>query len=267
MVTMSKTGIIFDIKKYAIHDGPGIRTTIFLKGCSMGCQWCHNPESKNFGIENFTVKDRVKKVTKTETVGYEITVDEVIRIINKDKVFYEESDGGVTFSGGEPMVQTNFLFEILKECKKSGIHTTVDTCGETICKNFEKIIDFVDLFLYDLKIIDKVIHNKYTGISNKRIHKNLINLIEKGKEIELRIPLIPDITDTDKNLEDLIKFISELKRKPAVILLPYNPLNRDKLDRFCLENKLGKLKTQPRKRLFEIKQKFVLSGIDAVIGE
>ena len=264
---MSKTGIIFDIKKYAIHDGPGIRTTIFFKGCSMGCLWCHNPESKHFGEENFAVKDRLKKVTKNETVGYEITVDGLMEIINKDKVFYDESGGGVTFSGGEPTVQTNFLLEIIKECKKYNINTTVDTCGEASWKNYEKILEYVDLFLYDLKIIDDILHNKFTGVSNKRIHENLIKLLESDKEIELRIPLIPNVTDTDKNLDDLIHFISSIKNKPSVILLPYNPLNRDKLDRFCLENKLDKMKVQSQRRLFTIKQKFMLNGIDANIGE
>ena len=264
---MSKTGIIFDIKKYAIHDGPGIRTTIFFKGCSMGCQWCHNPESKHFGVEDFTVKDRVKKVTKKGTVGYEISVDELMEIIKKDKVFYDESGGGVTFSGGEPTVQTNFLLEILRECKKSKIHTAVDTCGEASWNKFEEIIDYVDLFLYDIKLINNLLHNKYTGVSNKRIHENLTNLMDNRKEIELRIPLIPSVTDTEENLEDLIQFMSTLKRIPSVILLPYNPLNRDKLDRFCLENKLGKLKVQSQKKLFTIKQKFVVNGIDAIIGE
>ena len=264
---MSKSGIIFDIKKYAIHDGPGIRTTIFFKGCSMGCQWCHNPESKNFDVEEFVVKDRVKKTTKNETVGYEISVDDIIEKIEKDRVFYDESGGGVTFSGGEPLVQTNFLLEILKECKKSKIHTIVDTCGEASWKNFEIIIDYVDLFLYDLKIIDNVLHNKYTGVSNKRIHDNLKKLIESGKQIEIRIPLIPNITDTDINLNNLIDFISSLKIKPSVILLPYNPLNRDKLDRFCLENTFGKLKIQSKKKLLKIQQQFIDHGIIAILGE
>ena len=264
---MSRTGIIFDIKKYAIHDGPGIRTTIFFKGCSMGCQWCHNPESKKFGVENFAVKDRVKKITKNETVGYEITVDKVMNIIKKDKIFYDESEGGVTFSGGEPLVQTNFLLEILKECNKSNIHTVVDTCGKASWEKFEKIVEYVDLFLYDLKIIDNVLHNKYTGVSNKIIHDNLKKLIKNEKKVELRIPLISDITDNNVNLDDMIKFILSLKTKLTVILLPYNPLNRDKLDRFCLENKLGLMNVQSEKRLFSIKQKFILKGIDAIIGE
>lgn len=267
MPAMSKSGIIFDVKKYAIHDGPGIRTTIFFKGCSMGCQWCHNPESQHFGVEVFTVKDRVKNITKSETVGYAITVDEVMNLIKKDMVFYEESGGGVTFSGGEPTVQTDFLLEVLKECKKSNIHTVVDTCGEASWNCFEKINDYVDLFLYDLKIMNNILHNKYTGASNTRIHENLKKLIDSGKNIELRIPLISGITDTDKNIEESINYISALKTKLPVTLLPYNPLNRDKLDRFCLENRLGELKTQTDEQLFEIKQKFVMNGIDAAIGE
>ena len=264
---MSRTGIIFDIKKYAIHDGPGIRTTVFFKGCSMGCQWCHNPESKNTGIEEFVVKNRVKNSTKNETVGYEITIDEVMNIIHKDKVFYDESNGGVTFSGGEPLVQVNFLLELLKECKKSNIHTVVDTSGEASWKNFEKIIEYVDLFLFDLKIINNVLHNKYTGVSNKRVHSNLKKLIVGGNNIELRIPLIPNITDTKSNISDIMRFISFLSSIPKVVLLAYNPLNLDKLDRFCLENTLGKLKIQSKQKLLEVKQQFVNHGINATLGE
>lgn len=264
---MSKTGIIFDIKKYAIHDGPGIRTTIFFKGCSMACQWCHNPESKNVGIEKFVVKDRVKKSTKHEIVGYEMSVDEVMEKIEKDRVFYDESNGGVTFSGGEPLVQTNFLLELLKRCKKTDLHTVVDTSGEASWKDFKKIQKYVDLFLYDIKIIDEELHKKYTGVSNKLVNKNLMKLIDEGNDVELRIPLIPGITDTDKNINKIIQFISVLSPLPNVTLLAYNPLNRDKLDRFCLENPLGKLKVQSKKKLLEIKHKFIDNRIHAIIGE
>ncbi|MBU0528799.1 glycyl-radical enzyme activating protein [bacterium] len=264
---MSKTGIIFDIKKYAIHDGPGIRTTVFFKGCSMECQWCHNPESKNMDVEHFTVKDRVKKSTKNKTIGYEISVNEVMKIIEKDRVFYDESNGGVTFSGGEPLVQIEFLLELLKSCQKSDIHTVVDTSGEASWKDFEKIINYVDLFLYDLKIIDEELHKKYTGVSNKRVHSNLKKLIDGENNIELRIPLIPGITDTDSNISNITQFISALSIIPEVTLLTYNPLNRDKLDRFCLENPLGKLKVQPKQKLLEIKQQFVDQGINVSLGE
>ena len=264
---MSKTGIIFDIKKYAIHDGPGIRTTIFFKGCSMDCQWCHNPESKNFGIEEFIVKDRVKNTEKVEKIGYKISVDKVIHIINKDKVFYEESGGGATFSGGEPLVQANFLLELLKECKRSNIHTAVDTSGEANWKDFEKIQKYVDLFLYDLKLIDDDLHKKYTGVSNKKVHRNLQKLIEKNNKIDIRVPLIPGITDTEKNIDDITKFLKNILSFPKVTLLAYNPLNRDKLDRFNLVKSMGNLRVQSDKKLFEIKQQFINNEIDASIGE
>ena len=128
-------------------------------------------------------------------------------------------------------------------------------------------MDYVDLFLFDIKLINNIDHNKYTGVGNKRIHENLNNLINLEKELELRIPLIPGVTDTDKNIDDMVEFISNLKRKPSVTLLPYNSLNRDKLERFCLQNKLGKLKTQSQKKLFSIKQKFIVQNIDANIGD
>ncbi len=263
---MSKTGIIFDIKKYAIYDGPGIRTTVFFKGCSMVCQWCHNPESKNFGIEDFVVKDRVKKSIKHKIVGYEISVDEVMEKIEKDRVFYDESNGGVTFSGGEPLWQINFLLELLKRCKKSDLHTVVDTSGEARWKDFEKIQNYVDLFLYDLKIINADLHKKYTGISNKRVFYNLKKLITGSNNIELRVPLIPGITDTESNINDSANYISNLSTIGEVTLLAYNPLNRDKLDRFCLENPLGKLKVQSKQKLLEIKQQFADQGIKATLG-
>ncbi len=154
---MGNKGTIFDIKKYAIHDGPGIRTTVFLKGCTMGCQWCHNPESKNFGIENILVKDRVNKITKHESFGYEITVEEVLQIVTKDKIFYDESGGGVTFSGGEPLVQIKFLLNLLQECKKSHLHTTVDTSGEA-----NKFIG-KDIYIHKSAKVNGAIFNSSSG--------------------------------------------------------------------------------------------------------
>jgi pyruvate formate lyase activating enzyme len=263
---MSKKGIIFDIKKYAIHDGPGIRTTVFLKDCSMRCQWCHNPESKNPGIEEFVVKDRIKKSINHEIVGFEMSVDEVVEKIEKDRIFYDESNGGVTFSGGEPLVQINFLLELLKKCKILDFHTVVDTSGEASWRDFEKIQNYVDLFLYDLKIIDEELHKKYTGVSNKRVHSNLKRLLGGDDSIELRIPLIPGITDTDSNINDIVNYISSLSIIPAVTLIAYNPLNRDKLDRFCLINPLGKLKVQSKQKLLEIKQQFEDQGINATLS-
>jgi len=264
---MSKNGIIFDVKRYAIHDGPGIRTTVFFKGCAMACQWCHNPESKNCGVEQFSITDRVKKSVKTEIVGYEITVVELMKVILKDKVFYDESSGGVTFSGGEPFVQSDFLFELLKACKKESIHTAVDTSGETNWNDFKKILNFVNLFLFDLKIINDELHKEYTGVSNQRVHDNLNQLIEQKAPIELRIPLIPSVTDSEQAIDDIIQFILSLKIKLPVTLLKYNVLNRDKLDRFGLPNRLGKLTVQSKEELEAIREKFLKNNIASNFSE
>ncbi len=149
---MSTTGIIFNIQQFSVNDGPGIRTTVFFKGCPLGCWWCHNPESKSFDIEKINGK----------TLGQEYTVDELFKEIEKDRIFYEESNGGVTFSGGEPFSQPKFLKEILVRCKKNGISTAIDTSGYIDTNILKQFVKITDLFLYDLKLIDPVLHLKYT---------------------------------------------------------------------------------------------------------
>ena len=153
METSSK-GIIFDIKKYALHDGPGIRTTVFLKGCPLNCWWCHNPEGQNPEPERFLTNQTVNH----EIIGREVTVDEVIAEIEKDRIFYDESGGGATFSGGEPLMQPDFLKNLLTACQIRDISTVLDSCGYAAWEIIEKIKDKVDLFLYDLKMIDDKKH-------------------------------------------------------------------------------------------------------------
>ena len=186
-------GIIFDIKHYAIHDGPGIRTTVFLKGCPLGCWWCHNPESRSGDIFQYKKQEKIEGriVEQIETIGKNYTVPEVMKEIEKDIVFFEESGGGVTFSGGEPFKQTEFLKELLKCCKKQEIHTCVDTTGYVKTDQLEKAALFTDLFLFDLKHFDDKMHIKYTGVSNKQILENLQLLDEMGKSVQIRYPLIP----------------------------------------------------------------------------
>jgi len=212
-------GIIFDIKRYAIHDGPGIRTTIFLKGCSLRCQWCQNPEGQESNPEIILRSSRCatecsecvsvcpqEAVSKDgnsieidkakcdlcakceevcvyealEVVGREVAVQEVMEEVEKDKIFFDESGGGITFSGGEPLMQVDFLEPLIKEIKKKNIHVTLDTSGYVSFEDLERISDKVDLFLYDLKIMNDAKHKKYTGVSNKLILENLRNLQNKG---------------------------------------------------------------------------------------
>ena len=181
-------GIIFDIKHYAIHDGPGIRTTVFLKGCAASCWWCHNPESQCLEIEKTARTNTFDGicVEEEEIVGNLMTVEEVMHEIMKDKVFYDESGGGATFSGGEPLIQPDFLKAVLKHCRNRGIHTTLDTTGYASWETFKSIIPNVDLFLYDIKFVDDSQHQKYTGVSNASILYNLKNLVRHKKKIILR---------------------------------------------------------------------------------
>ena len=224
--------MIFDIKKFAIHDGPGIRTTVFFTGCPLDCWWCHNPECKSEHSTRYSNLDLNSL--------FRLITDEIA----KDIVFYDESGGGVTFSGGEPMMHTDFLSELLTYCRGMGIHTAVDTCGYADPDEFGKIADSVDLFLYDLKLMDDDMHQKYTGVSNLPILDNLKKLSELNKNIRIRIPLIPGITDTEQNLRDIAGFLSRLKNIPLIDLLPFNLFGESKYRKLKLENKLKPLKTQ-----------------------
>lgn len=218
------TGTIFDIQRFSIHDGPGIRTTVFFKGCNLRCLWCHNPESQSAQPQLMFYKDKCvgcgecKKVCPRaftpdcvskgdcvaacrhgarEMSGATGMAESVIDTVLRDKAFYKTSGGGVTLSGGEPLLQPEFALEILKACKESGIHTAVETAGNVSFAVFEKILPFVDLILYDIKGIDPENHKKNTGVSNERILENARALAESGKDILFRMPYIPGYNDTE----------------------------------------------------------------------
>ncbi len=241
-------GIVFDIKAYAMHDGPGIRTTVFLKGCPLNCWWCHNPESKNYQIEKNLSGGHQEKFN----IGINISVNTLFRKIIKDEIFFDESGGGVTFSGGEAMAQIEFLLEILKKCKNHGIHTAVDTSGYCDQKSFEKIIPYTDLFLYDIKLMDQQLHKKYTGKSNDLILSNFQYLISKKANIEIRIPLIPGFTDDEENLRAIKEFLQPYRDKIKIKLIPYNKLGESKIRKYMNEDKIGTLQTQTNEQLQKI---------------
>lgn len=253
-------GTIFDIKRYAVHDGPGIRTTIFFKGCPLTCVWCHNPESYALKPEIFYWDDRcircgaciaacpeaalawkdgglntdrsrcnecgacvcICPTGARELVGYTITVDEVMHEIEKDTLFYEESRGGVTLSGGEPLVQPEFCLALLQRCRSLGIKTALDTSGYAPEETLLAIAKFVDLFLYDIKSMDEERHFAYTGISNTGILRNLKRLDQLGKRIWIRFPLIPGINDDLDHVTQLGEFITTLSSVEAIHVLPYH---------------------------------------------
>jgi len=271
MTNSSQRGIIFNIQRFAIHDGPGIRTTVFFKGCPLRCWWCHNPESHKIIPEKFDGCnlrrgfDQSFSMDKDE-VGKEISVDELMYEIIKDRVFYEESNGGVTFSGGEPLMQPEFLSELLKACKEKGIHTSVDTSGYASTEIINKVADHADLFLYDLKLMNDEDHQKYTGVSNQIILRNLIELDRLGKKIIIRIPVVPKLTDLNENLFAIRGFISYLNNIVEVNLLPYHRAGEGKYEKYGRENKMNDTPSPEINNMENILQIFNESKLKVKIG-
>lgn len=265
------TGDVFDLRKFSIHDGPGIRTTVFLTGCPLSCWWCHNPE----GIgrpggqpPDFTIRKRSRPVLDESSrfMGPGVGAEAVMTEIIKDRAFYDKTGGGATFSGGEPMTQAGFLGELLCLCARNGIETALDTSGYAPWPEFEMIEGMVDLFLFDLKLIDDRDHQKYTGVSNSVIHENLANLHSLGKRIWIRIPLIPGITDGQGEIDSIVAFLRGYDKIEKVCLLPYNRMGEDKFARMKIAYRLGGLQSQHDGFLRGIREKFVEAGFDASIG-
>ena len=267
---MQNSGYIFDIKKYSVNDGPGIRTTVFFKGCPLNCWWCHNPESQQTEpeeVDNCVFRWSLSyDQSQRSKIGSQVTVAEVMKEIEKDIPFYEESNGGATFSGGEPMLQIDFLQSLLSECKKKNIHTAIDTTGYASFSEFEKIYDMTDIFLYDLKPMDDKLHLEYSGVSNKLIHENLKKLSSLGNKIILRIPIIPTITDTEENISQTIFFISALKNISEIDLLPFHSTAKSKYERMKKENKVINLVQPTKEYMNELKNRFSQLGIPIKIG-
>jgi pyruvate formate lyase activating enzyme len=254
-------GLVFDIKRFAVHDGPGIRTTVFLKGCCLSCIWCHNPESINpapelierpqncigcgacveacpndahslgkegehlFDRERCEVCGHCAEVCHAEALvmaGKLMSVDEIIEITAEDRRFFENSGGGITLSGGEPFVQHQFTDALLRRCKEEGFHTAVDTSGAIPWKVLEQSLPYIDLLLYDLKHMDPGEHKRFTGQSNTLSFENLTRVDSAGVPIEIRMPIIPTINDDPANIDASGRFLAGLKNLTAVKLLPYH---------------------------------------------
>jgi len=265
---MHTKGIIFSFKQFSVHDGPGIRQTVFFKGCPLSCWWCHNPESQDIKTETTIRKNILEGITyeQEETIGKIMTVAQVMKEIEKDSIFYDESGGGVTFSGGEPLIQHNFLIGLLDACREAGIHTAVDTTGFANKKVFNQVIEKTDLLLYDLKLLNDKGHKKYTSVSNKVILENLIYLDQIKKNVIIRFPVIPGITDTIKNIESLKKFLLPLKNIRKLTLLPYHNIAGHKYEKIKISNKMNGIKALLKKDMEVLKKEFEDIGFKVTIG-
>jgi len=270
----NQTGTIFNIKRFSVHDGPGIRTSIFLKGCPLQCVWCHNPEGISPEISIWYNKSiciacgkcvdvcPTKALTLTKTdrpieinykkcnvtgncvkicptgalqfTGYSSTVTDIMSEIRKDSLFYKTSGGGITLTGGEPTNQPRFCLELLKACKKEAIHTAIETCLYSERAVLESLIKYVDLFIVDMKIFDPFDHVKYTGKLNEMIKDNLGYLVRCKKNILVRVPLIKNITDNKKNIEEIEKFVSGLDPEIPIEYLNFNPLTKSKYQKLSV---------------------------------
>jgi len=302
-------GMIFDVRRFSVNDGPGIRTTVFFKGCPLKCVWCHNPEGLEKEPEIFwderqcmgsshqcTVvcpKNALRALSGKpgtwkldrekcdscgecarrcptgafQIIGSRMTVDALVELIAKDRVFYDHSGGGVTFSGGEPFMQPEFLGIVLSRCKESGFHTAVDTCGYAAWNTIAPLLPVIDLFLYDLKLIDDAAHVKYTGVSNKPILENLKKIAEAGKPVQLRVPLIPGITDTEQNIFDIIEFLEPMPALRQVSLLNFHKGGAQKYRRKAMDYAMGGARPLDDEQIGRIKSVFEKHRFIVSVGE
>ncbi|MBI4975931.1 MAG: glycyl-radical enzyme activating protein [Spirochaetes bacterium] len=263
---MSETGMVLSVLRASFNDGPGIRTTVFLKGCPLRCRWCHNPESQSPRMEIAFLENRCSRcgacvsacpnhchalnasghtVDRTACTacgacanacgngalsikGKAADVDEIMRDVVKDIPYYQSSGGGITLSGGEPLMQPDLAAEILRRAKAEGIHTTVETCGLASRNVFERIAPLTDLFLFDLKGMNDDLHRQHTGVSNRMIHENAKWLCESGANVMFRLPIIPGLNDRDADLAALGAFICSLPGEHAFEIMPYHAMGTDK---------------------------------------
>lgn len=299
-----QTGIIFDIKRYAIHDGPGIRTTVFFKGCPLTCPWCHNPEgidrsprvvyrkSKCIGDLEcvgacpekalsaspdgiITDEDlcthcgicvNVCPAGARELVGRTETVGSLMEVIRKDIPFFDTSGGGVTFSGGEPLMQAEFLLALLEACGQEDIHRALDTTGYTDLGTLMRVARHTDLFLFDLKFMDTEKHRRYTGVSNEQILENLEALARYGSRITIRIPLIPGINDDKDNINRTATYLAHLPQIKKVHILPYHDFQKSKYDKFSMNYNARDVKPPSSDRVETIQNQLASTGLSVEVG-
>ncbi len=257
---LSVRGRIFDIQQFSTHDGPGIRTIVFLKGCLLRCRWCCNPESQSYEIQKMT------RGGKVETVGRDVTVGEVFETVKKDMNYYRRSGGGVTLSGGESLCQTDFALALLRTCKNFGINTAIETTLSVPFDMIEPLIPYIDTFLVDIKHINSAKHEEFTTMKNELILQNARRVASLAKKFIVRVPVIPGFNDTEAEICDISKFASSLTNVNEMNLLPYHRLGYDKYVGLGREYKMGDVPPPTKEKMLLLKSVAEKAGLKVNIG-
>ena len=234
---MNAKGRIFDIQRYSIHDGQGIRTIIFLKGCALRCKWCCNPESQSFEIETMTING------KSKVMGRDVTVAEVMETVKRDLPYYRRSGGGITLSGGECLLQPEFSVGLLRAAKDIGISTAIESMAFAKYETIEQFLPYLDTYLMDIKHIDANKHKEFTGHENRQMLENAVRVaLSKQTELVIRVPVIPGFNDTEKELLDIAQFADNLPGVTKIHILPYHAYGRGKYEGLGREYPMGDVK-------------------------
>lgn len=262
MSYLETKGRIFDIQRYSIHDGPGIRTIVFLKGCMLRCKWCCNPESQHYDIETMMVQGKAK------TIGRDVTVEEAMEIVERDRNYYRRSGGGMTLSGGESLFQPDFARDLLRAAKESGINTALESMGCASFEQIEKLLPYLDTFLMDIKHTNCEKHKLFTGRSNELMLENAQKIAESGMtNLIIRVPVIPTFNSTKEEIQDIARFADQLPGVKRIHLLPYHRLGQDKYNGLGREYMLKEILPPTNEEMLTLKEAVMaVSELDCQIG-
>lgn len=253
-------GRIFDIQKYSVHDGPGIRTIVFLKGCALRCRWCCNPESQSFEIQTMKTNDGSK------LMGRDVTAGEIIDEVKKDYAFFRRSGGGLTLSGGEMLLQPDFALALLTLAKKSGITTAVESTGYANFETIEKLLPYIDTYLLDIKHFNSDKHKEFTGKDNVLILENAVKIAQLAKKCIVRVPTIPGFNDTPEEIRDIARFAAQQMRVEEINLLPYHRYGMDKYEGLGREYLMSDVLPPSEEHMEMLKRVCEEEGLKAKIG-
>lgn len=253
-------GRIFDVQRFSVHDGPGVRTIIFLKGCFLRCRWCCNPESQRYEIETMVMNGKEK------VVGRDVTVAEVMEIIENDRIYYRRSGGGVTLSGGECLAQPDFAAGILRACHERGISTAIESTGFATFDKIEKLLPYLDYYLMDIKHTNSEKHKEFTTQSNERILENARRIAKSGVNLTIRVPVIPTFNCSEEEIRDIARFAKTLDGVKELHLLPYHRLGEPKYEGLGREYLMKDIGTIPDSHMQKLKRVVEETGLVCQIG-